>query len=156
MGVHSDAVLVSHRSNWEDVLALKTKLDLLLKCYHVLSGQRDDRNGRSTPPLLEGRGTGRAPKPHPLHPNLEEFVYSSLKDWTAVSSMELQKRHKQWEVKYLAELQQTLLPAISHHIRASPAPGLAEQDTALLRALYLASDIHTNPIYLNLQYNENK
>lgn len=148
MGVHHD-VLVSHRSNWEDVLALKTKIDLLLECYHVLSGRHGDRNGHYTPTLLEGHG-----RTHPLHPNLQEFGYSSLKDWTALSSMELQKRHKQWEAKYLRELQHTLLPAISQHIRASPGQAERERHTAMLRALYLASGIHTNPVYLDLQYNE--
>ena len=145
---------VSNRSSWEEVLAVKTKYDLLLECYHTAVSMGDMRDTQTT---IGEKENGR----HQLVEREDgvEFGYTSLKDWSLLADMTFHRKFQQWELKYLTEIQQTLLPLLSrccsqqqqdscrHNNSVAGGSGVA----ALLRVASLCSNIPATPIYLETQ-----
>lgn len=146
---------VSNRSSWEEVLAVKTKCDLLLECYHTAVSMGDMRDAQTT---IGEKKNGR----HQLvdesggRRDGVEFGYSSLKDWSLLVEMTLRRRFNQCEMRFLTEIQQTLLPLLSrccnqqqdscrhrHHCDNGVA--------SLLRVASQCSNIPATPIYLETQ-----
>lgn len=150
---------VSNRSAWEDVLSVKTKVDLLLECYYKVLSNRNRRDAPSAPSLLgqqeEGRDACPAPGSHEKAGEQralceEEFGYSSVRDWDTLMDMELRRSFKQWEEEYLTEIRQTLVPVISQYVGgAEPCKQDRHTVVSMLRVACLASDIPTKPIYLD-------
>ena len=135
---------VSERSSWQEILYLKTKVDLLMECYHMIldSDRRVHETSRCDRDGLKLKLDDS--------PNVE-FAYSSLRDWIRLSSLMLQKKHKLWEKHYLTDVKDTLIPRVCQYIEEACSKGNKNAAVSMLQALYLASDIHTKPVYLNME-----
>lgn len=145
-------ISVSSRSTWEEVLSVKTKIDLLMECYYKVLSTYDRRDRPHSLSLLgEERRDSFAMLGHEVTEGTE-FGYSSVRDWDTLVDTELQRSFKQWEEKYLTEIHQTLMPALSQYAsRGSSEANSVDVHTitSMLRVACSASDIPTKPIYLD-------
>ena len=140
-------IAVSSRSKWEDVLAVKTKVELLLECYHkvVSNGNMGDH----TPAVL-GQGDRREKKrDETTEEEFQEFGYSAVKDWSALTSVAMQRRFGKWERQYLTGIKRMLLPLVSQLIQSMDTAQDRQEIVSLLRATCAACNIATRPIYLD-------
>lgn len=132
---------------------MKTKVDLLMECYYKVLSMHDRRDGTHSPSLLGGeRGDSFTMLGHEKASEGREFGYSSVQDWDTLVNMELQRSFKEWEEKYLAEIHQTLMPALSQCVSGGSSETSkvdAHTIVSMLRVACLASDIPTKPIYLD-------
>lgn len=147
-------IIVSERSSWEEVLLLKANFEMLTHCYQVTSGC-GGRDASQDPTLLLGDDVATTRKQHCLSPlKSEEFGYSLLKDWNAMAMTELQRKFKQWEMKYLGQVHDILLPLVCRLVGDLGGNGRKPNHDvcaaiSMLQVLYLASNIPTNPVYFN-------
>jgi hypothetical protein len=140
---------VSNRSAWEDVLSVKTKVDLLMECYFKVLSMHDSRGGPHSPSQLGGE---RRDTPLTmLDYEGKEFSYSSVKDWDTFVGAELQRSFKVWEEKFLTEIHQTLVPSVSRYVDGSSETRKVDAHTiaSILRVLGSASNLPTKPVYLD-------
>ncbi len=80
------------------------------------------------------------------------LAYSSMKDWNELSTLEMQRKFKHWETQYLAEVREILIGLASQFMSGNPSSGSDKHSrVSVLQALYLASNISTNPVYLDTE-----
>ncbi len=107
---------VSERTKWQDVLKVKTKLDLLNLRIQALQKQLTAKENVGDP--RDTHPDTPAPViPHQLLPSLSPpppLGYVSLGDWQALALSELQVKLRSCEVEVLRFCTEVLLPKIAH------------------------------------------
>lgn len=151
--------IVAERSTWQDILHMKTKLDLIKQSYNSLIDSCNQMTASSTSGQLEVDdivtvASNEAVEPKPdvtiLSPAAPRLSFPSLDEWSTLSRTEHQRSFKQWEVEYLSAVEQDILPHVSHYISSLP-PG-SEQTTkavSVIRTLFMASKVSSRPVYLD-------
>lgn len=140
---YHDNSTVSERNTWQEILNVKTKVDMLIECYQAILQSNEEKT------LLSKNDEVKMKSPLEIC-DLPPFAYSSVEDWNMLTFLEFQKRLKIWEAKYLRDVKYKLVPLVSQNI-GNPHSENEKQDVSTLQALYLAGNISTNPVYLNTE-----
>lgn len=144
-------VTVSERSQWQDVLLLKTKLEMLTGSYHQASSSLDRRAAADVPPSPGVREDVTSVTSRWREG--AEFGYASLGEWEELVTARFHEGHAQCEAGYLEELQRTLLPLASGKL-AGHEGGAGDVTAAvgMLQGVGVASGLPTRPVYLNTDH----
>ena len=152
----------TERSSWQNVLHMKTELDLIKQSYHsVLNAYNHNSSSPTATPSQEPAGleidiaqltsSYEAIKLDAISPSSPSpLIFSSLDEWSNASKTEQLKKHRQWEVKYLAAVEENILPLVSRCMNSpSPGPEWTSKAVSMIRTLHLVSQVPSKPIYLD-------
>lgn len=129
---------MSERSNWEDVLRVKVKVDLLIRSYDLTMAMLDCKaTPTHHPHVPEGSGNP------PLFHTLPEFGYTSLHDWKMLSQQQLKVRFKEWEGRFLSEAREVLLPLAARSVASCSLACSRRYEEPPREAIATLQAIHT-------------
>ena len=99
---------VSERSQWQEILKVKSKLDNIMEHFQSLQNELrlEDKGLQASGCAQTSNPQSQRPSPIPTRP----LAYSSLKDWQAMAEYEHRQQLSAWEAELLKFCRDVVLP----------------------------------------------